>query len=192
MGACSNVVQMGTTRPSSLRPHALPSVCRDYITALTRPTVDRHPCGIETTFWVTLPDTPSHHRRELEQANEIVRRTANLLKTAHAAGAEPFLNILRIAVQCHHRYSSMSATCAALDHAGRPRLKSRYFRVVDYVSAVRSRRSLTEIHYAAHKPRTVAITADLGKSSLPTPHPREHGRKLENRRRVVLAATTLR
>eukprot|EP00965_Chrysotila_dentata_P042570 1411977-Pleurochrysis_carterae.AAC.1 len=35
-----------------------------------------------------LPHVPPGHRRELDQANEIVRRTARLLKTAHAAGAE--------------------------------------------------------------------------------------------------------
>eukprot|EP00965_Chrysotila_dentata_P038275 1272175-Pleurochrysis_carterae.AAC.1 len=34
-----------------------------------------------------LPDVPEIHKRELLQANEIVRRTANLLQTAHAAGA---------------------------------------------------------------------------------------------------------
>eukprot|EP00965_Chrysotila_dentata_P117983 3900225-Pleurochrysis_carterae.AAC.3 len=38
-----------------------------------------------------LPNVPSIHRRELEQANEIVRCTANLLRTAHAAGAEYIL-----------------------------------------------------------------------------------------------------
>eukprot|EP00965_Chrysotila_dentata_P007928 258362-Pleurochrysis_carterae.AAC.1 len=38
-----------------------------------------------------LPDIPSVHRRELEQANEIVRRTANLLRAAHTAGAEYIL-----------------------------------------------------------------------------------------------------
>eukprot|EP00965_Chrysotila_dentata_P040051 1330216-Pleurochrysis_carterae.AAC.1 len=40
---------------------------------------------------MSLPDIPPLHRRELEQANEIVRRTANLLKVAHAAGAEYIL-----------------------------------------------------------------------------------------------------
>eukprot|EP00965_Chrysotila_dentata_P102448 3381911-Pleurochrysis_carterae.AAC.1 len=38
-----------------------------------------------------LPNVPSVHRRELEQANEIVRRTANLLRAAHDAGAEYIL-----------------------------------------------------------------------------------------------------
>eukprot|EP00965_Chrysotila_dentata_P006627 216606-Pleurochrysis_carterae.AAC.1 len=38
-----------------------------------------------------LPDVPPVHRRELDQANEIVRRTTNLLRAAHAAGAEYIL-----------------------------------------------------------------------------------------------------
>eukprot|EP00965_Chrysotila_dentata_P120496 3984729-Pleurochrysis_carterae.AAC.1 len=38
-----------------------------------------------------MPDVPDIHKRELLQANEIVRRTANLLQTAHAAGAEYIL-----------------------------------------------------------------------------------------------------
>eukprot|EP00965_Chrysotila_dentata_P216655 6189503-Pleurochrysis_carterae.AAC.3 len=38
-----------------------------------------------------LPNVPSVHQRELQQANEIVLRTANLLRTAHAAGAEYIL-----------------------------------------------------------------------------------------------------
>eukprot|EP00965_Chrysotila_dentata_P105803 3495255-Pleurochrysis_carterae.AAC.3 len=35
-----------------------------------------------------LPDVPSQHARELAQANEITRRTATLLRAAHATGAE--------------------------------------------------------------------------------------------------------
>eukprot|EP00965_Chrysotila_dentata_P075324 2487411-Pleurochrysis_carterae.AAC.1 len=38
-----------------------------------------------------LPDVPEIHQRELLQANEIVRRTASLSQTAHAAGAEYIL-----------------------------------------------------------------------------------------------------
>eukprot|EP00965_Chrysotila_dentata_P181134 5979538-Pleurochrysis_carterae.AAC.1 len=38
-----------------------------------------------------LSDVPEIHKRELLKANEIVRRTASLLKTAHAAGAEYIL-----------------------------------------------------------------------------------------------------
>eukprot|EP00965_Chrysotila_dentata_P038435 1277448-Pleurochrysis_carterae.AAC.1 len=38
-----------------------------------------------------LPDVPEVHKRKLLQANEIVRRTASLLQTAHAAGAEYIL-----------------------------------------------------------------------------------------------------
>eukprot|EP00965_Chrysotila_dentata_P057095 1894464-Pleurochrysis_carterae.AAC.1 len=35
-----------------------------------------------------LPDVPAQHARELAQANELVRRTARLLRTANSAGAE--------------------------------------------------------------------------------------------------------
>eukprot|EP00965_Chrysotila_dentata_P162021 5350279-Pleurochrysis_carterae.AAC.1 len=35
-----------------------------------------------------LPTVPAQHQRELQQANEIVRRTANLLRAAYTAGAE--------------------------------------------------------------------------------------------------------
>eukprot|EP00965_Chrysotila_dentata_P000554 18135-Pleurochrysis_carterae.AAC.1 len=38
-----------------------------------------------------LPDVPSQHARELAQANEIVRRTAQLLRAAHSSGAEYIL-----------------------------------------------------------------------------------------------------
>eukprot|EP00965_Chrysotila_dentata_P083830 2766935-Pleurochrysis_carterae.AAC.1 len=39
-----------------------------------------HPLG--------LPNVPPQHERELSQSNEIVRRTASLLRTAHTAGTE--------------------------------------------------------------------------------------------------------
>eukprot|EP00965_Chrysotila_dentata_P038846 1290392-Pleurochrysis_carterae.AAC.1 len=35
-----------------------------------------------------VPNVPPRHARELSQSNEIVRRTASLLRAAHTAGAE--------------------------------------------------------------------------------------------------------
>eukprot|EP00965_Chrysotila_dentata_P113350 3746095-Pleurochrysis_carterae.AAC.2 len=63
-----------------------------------------------------LPDTPPHHRRELEQTNKIVRRTANLLKTAHAAGAEFILEhpadrgTISSPIFLHERHASLWIT----------------------------------------------------------------------------------
>eukprot|EP00965_Chrysotila_dentata_P158118 5223892-Pleurochrysis_carterae.AAC.1 len=86
-----DAVQTVSTLQSSRHRLVQRSLYPAYIEALTPPTVDRRLYETLRNNVMGLPDVPEIHKRELLQANEIVRRTASLLQAAHAAGAEYIL-----------------------------------------------------------------------------------------------------
>eukprot|EP00965_Chrysotila_dentata_P130370 4310791-Pleurochrysis_carterae.AAC.1 len=55
-----------------------------------------------------LPDVPPHHRRELEQANELVRRTASLLRAARTPAPNTSWSTQRTGARSIHRFISIN------------------------------------------------------------------------------------
>eukprot|EP00965_Chrysotila_dentata_P017219 571434-Pleurochrysis_carterae.AAC.3 len=88
INACSSAAPTVTTPPSSPRPRVLDVFCVPLLLnsrfagrgTAASPRPRQSPIG--------LSDVPPRHARELAQANELVRRTAQLLRMAHAAVAE--------------------------------------------------------------------------------------------------------
>eukprot|EP00965_Chrysotila_dentata_P161932 5348042-Pleurochrysis_carterae.AAC.1 len=112
-----------------------------------------------------LPEVPPIHRRELDQANEIVRRTANLLRVAHAAGAEYILEHPRPTVAHWLPQSSRQTPRTAVGHARCCRIKIGHVGLTDNLPSMRARCSSSEIHVPSCKRWASGIAA---KSREPT------------------------